>query len=223
MAGFIQGNSADAGTVSSTTLAYNGAVTAGSTLVVVARYGGAADNLTSISDSVNGAWSQFPVRQVDSNIGVLYMAFFVNTTTGTPTVTINFSAAASLRWSVLEYGPCATTNVLDVSNAVNIDVGTGSPATAQITTTNANDILVSGLATNVGSGTVSEGAGFTQRFSVATSKLVVSDQTVAATGTYNDAYTDTLVTETYISGIISLKVAGGAAAKPFPPFQLGVG
>jgi hypothetical protein len=97
-------------------------------------------------------------------------------------VSVSFSTAAvypDIR--ILEYGGIATTGALDVAAS-----GSGTStlsASAAITTTNANDLLVG--ANLVLTGTTGPGAGFTQRLITNPDGDIAEDRVVTATGSFS--------------------------------------
>src|SRR6516162_4596010 len=97
MVAFVQSRSASPGSSTSTSLAYNSAVTAGDTLVVFVRAGAAISGV-SVSDSVNGAWTSAINTDTvgDSHI----VGYFQNTASGTPTVTVSWTTSGSIRLGI---------------------------------------------------------------------------------------------------------------------------
>jgi hypothetical protein len=226
---FVQGKTADAGSVSSTTLKFTNPVAAGNCLVTIVRYGSSTDNFTSIADDTNaGNWAAPVVNQNDSLGGDrLYVAVRPNTLSGTPTVTVTFSASSTVRWMIAEYSLIVSASAVDVSPST--DQGAAAlMATQAATTTIANDILLGVIQTgNSGANlTVTDDAAFTNRLSVITSGgnnnvLDLSDRAVTTATTYSATWTLSLADFT-ATAIVALKTTG-STTKPYPPFQLGVG
>lgn len=225
-AGFVQGKCLDAGSVSSSTLTFNSAVTAGNLLYAVVRYGSATDNYTSVADNVNaGNWTK-QLTQVETTDGhTLYMVIKPNTGSGTPTVTVTFSVAATVRYCIAEYSGLATSTPVDAQGSVDKTVGCTSCAGPSVTTTNANDTLITGLATsNITNETASSSAGWTDEIKCcgANVNIAISDQTVSVTGAYQDTYSIGPVGDTIAIGTIALKLAAVPAGTPTRSL-LGVG
>lgn len=211
---FVQKNQVDSGSTTSATLAYSGAVTAGNLLLAIIRYSSTANNLTSVSDNVNvGNWTVL-TTQVESTGGeTLYIAYKANTLGGTPTVTAAFSAAATVRWIIAEYGNIVSSNVVDSSLSQDNTTVTTSPSTPQITTATQNVTLVTALcSTNNTTGLTVTDNLFTSRAQVVgfSSNIVVtlSDSDVTATGSYSETYTLNVADAT-ATAIVAFKSPGG--------------
>jgi hypothetical protein len=219
-------NSADAGSVSSTTLAYLAAVTANHTLWTGVRYGGTTDNYSSVSDNVNaGNWTKHDVQNETTGGGCwAYYAQKPQTGAGTPTVTIIFTSAATVRWAIAE-DTANLASPVDVSATADQGTSAGTVAGASVATANATDSMIAIFALQNGTGISGDSAGWTNRFAVPSAgaaKLYISTMDVTSTNTYSDTLTAT-ATEAASSIIVALKQPGGAAVLPYPPFQLVVG
>src|SRR5579859_2939468 len=130
MAGFLQGNKKTASGISSTTLAYTSAVTAGSTLVAcvsAANTAGAAG-----SDSVNGSWTTIKNISTSGAANDGWMGYKPNTGSGTPTVTYSQTNQDSIGLTILEEGGVQTAS-LDQSSSN--ETTSATPAATTITTT----------------------------------------------------------------------------------------
>jgi len=195
---FIQGISADVASTTTTTLTFPGAVTPGSLLHVSVRAGASAsDTMTVCSDSVNGSYTPAHSPVLNATHCRVYDLHFPNTAAGTPIVTITFSSATSLRWSISELGEIATTSPLDqVASGIDTTAGT-TVTTDTINTTVADIILLSHFAGSgaFGSDPGTNDTGWTRRFSVPNGggadglKHAVSTRVVASAAAYNDILT----------------------------------
>ena len=54
---WVQGTTKDAGSVTTSTLAYGSNVVAGNTLLIALRQGGTGGNTVTVSDNLNGNWT----------------------------------------------------------------------------------------------------------------------------------------------------------------------
>lgn len=132
-------------------------------------------------------------------------------------VTVTFSAAINSIVIFAEYQGLATSSVIDgevAANGVSTALNSGN-----LTTTNANDLLVGGLfVTSSGGGTLSPGAGFTLEVNNAsTSHRGLEDRNVTATGPYA-ATASYSSSQTWIAYLLALKrttSSGGRAPTQF--------
>ena len=222
-------NSADTTGAGNHTLTYPGSCSSTSTLIAIARSGGASTN--TLSDPTNGTWSTNAAIPTTgfADIGgdTLYFAFFQNNASGSAlTVTLNQSAATSLRWAIAEITGCATTSVLD-GIAVQQQNGVIHPASANITTTNANDLFVAFFEAGTAGAAVGENfagsnpaTGWINLFNVATGKLVVSYQVVSATQTNANETWDCSAggTDNFATSTVAFKQGSGAPPPATPSF-----
>lgn len=197
--------------VTTTTVAFPAAVSAGDLLVAVVRTGTAAA-VSSISDSVNGAWTV--LAAVANGAGEDFVAYFVNSGAGTPTVTVNFGAASSPQISIAAFSNVLTASPLDQTGAGATGASGTSLAADSVTTTHANEIVI---------GFFSQGA--TETFSQSgawaivsgngtpTARSVIVYQEVTSTGTYQPAVTSNS-SAAWIGQTLSFQQAGGASFDP---------
>ncbi len=188
-------------TGASTTLAFSGAVAAGSTLVAGGfDYSGGSPASPSISDSVNGAWTvqRYYHALTDVNIEV-WLATKENTAAGTPTVTWDPSGSADMGgWFIAEITGVDAASV-DVVPAANKTVTTTQPFIASGTLAQANEILIAvmtgiteqGVVAIAGDGTyteiVNQGNNATSQMGQAQYKIVASTSSDTADWTITDA------------------------------------
>ncbi len=169
---FVSGSFAQhefAGSPSDRTLAYAQAVSAGSLLVAVIGTFTAGITLT-VSDSVNGAWTQAGSYSVgtdtNSRISIWY---FENSGAGTPTLTVAVSSTVYVSLALHEYTGCLTSGALR-STVTNTEAGSATTsATTGTCTATAGDLVV---------------AGYCQGSALVISNTVASPFTIRADGIY---------------------------------------
>jgi hypothetical protein len=132
-------------------VAYAGAVTSGNTLIAFIATEGVGASIT-ISDSVNGSWTEITGAYVShTGFGTASAFVFNNTGAGTPTVTATATGFNGV-WralQVFEVAGAADTGPINVANTAQ---GASSVPSVSFTTTNANAL---GLAFAHVAGTVS--------------------------------------------------------------------
>lgn len=204
---FIQGIGHDAGTVSSDTLTFTSSVTAGSTLVLAIRRSVGSDDLTSVSDNINGSWTR-KLGQVESVGGhYLHIFTFENSAAGSITVTITFSNSILTRWAIAEY---KSKGVDGVCLGSDISSTTATPSTANKTTKYTTETLISIYIPDTTSSTIVENesgsspTNWQNRINVGTGALVWSDVRVTAAGTYGETWNQG-TGSTYATAILALK------------------
>jgi len=179
----VQHTGKDAGTTTTSTLAFPSANTAGNFVAVVIR-GGNTGQVFTVSDSRNNVYRKaFQFNEsLDPTSVALYYA--ENVAGGSNTVTVSDTlAGGTLRFSIFEYSGVATTGSLDGTplNAEGRAIAIASPS---ITTTTAGDLILGVIATSDGA-TVTAGGAFTVQDVVPAapnSKLAVQDLKQAAAG-----------------------------------------
>jgi uncharacterized repeat protein (TIGR01451 family) len=178
----------DAGTTSSSTLAFPAANTAGNWIGVIIRAAQTGQVFT-VSDTRNNTYRR--AVQYNETVDRTTLAIFYaeNIAGGANTVTVSDSLGGTLRFAIVEYAGVALTNSLDVTTAAQ---GTGTAMSSGTMTTTANNDLVLGLLSTADAATFTAGAGFViqERVPAApNSKLAVEDRiqptagAIAATGT----------------------------------------
>jgi hypothetical protein len=215
----------NAASVSSFTATYASAVAGGNLLFAVIRLGSTNAGLT-ISDNVNaGNWTQAFLTHDTTNARWLGLFYKENTAAGTPIVTASWTGVdASIKGlNVYEYRGLATSSSIDGNNSA-VTASTTTPASGDITTTNASDLLIGAFSfsTNATDTVTSESTGFTQQHddtigTAAHDHLHVADQIVASTGIYQ--YQPTISgAQICVIGIAAFKAAAasGGIAPPVP-------
>lgn len=173
----------------SPTIAFPGAVNAGSFLVLVIRNG--ADETTTVSsvtDSVNGGtWTLFdgPIDHPSSTLRS-WCYYKENTGAGTPTVTINLSTSIAVYAAVAEFRGVPTSSVIDASATTATTASGTSHATNNVSATQAGAVI-SLLALNA-TGTVTPQTGETDVTAESTRAHILFE-THAGAGTYSHSVT----------------------------------
>lgn len=183
---FVQVNSATPqSSVSSVSVAFTKAQTAGNLSVVVVGWNDSTATVASVTDSSGNVYSQAQTPTVVTGLlsqTIYYAKNIAAAKANSNTVTVQFnSAAVNADIRILEYAGLDTTNPLDWAAA-----GSGNSKTsssASITTTNASDLLIG--ANMVFTGTSGAGTGFTKRIITVPDSDIVEDRVVTATGSYN--------------------------------------
>ncbi len=182
---YVQGNTFVSAGTTSGGVAFSGANSSGSVLLVAARIGSITSTV-GCSDSVNGSYGAALLsRQQTTDGHTAYLFAFPNCASGTPTVTVTSSISASMRFCILEYSGAAASSILDVSNSAQ---GTGTAiASGTATTTNAGDLNF-GVSTGDGGpthtpGNMGTGSTATTRQSIST-YVYAFDTLPGATGSY---------------------------------------
>jgi hypothetical protein len=167
------------------TITYNNAQTAGNLNVVAVGWNDATSTVSSVVDSKGNTY----VRAVGPTVkagfatqSIYYAKSIVAAAAGTNVVTVAFNQAAAFPdIRIGEYSGVDPVNPVDVTVA-----STGSSITTNsgsLTTTNANDLLVA--ANLVESLTISAGTGFTNRGITVPDGDILEDRTVTSVGTYS--------------------------------------
>lgn len=136
--------------VTTMTYQYPSVVTAGNLLVcaAISNSGGTTTNTCTVSDSVNGAWTQITlVRENTSSDLALFLFYFPNTGAGQPTLTVTTNHASALYLHVAEVSGAATASPSDGSGIGQASTGTTMSASS-FTTTQADFIYCAALPLN---------------------------------------------------------------------------
>jgi hypothetical protein len=186
---YLQGTSAtQTGTLSSASLLYPGAETAGDLNIVVVNWGNAPAGVTVTDTSGNAYGRQGSVLAVPASVtggvAAFQAVFFAKNIAGATsnTVTATFSTpvtGAELR--VLEYHGIDINSPVDVVTSA---FGTGTTADGGWVTTNSGNELLLGITSAPAAGD-GPGAGYVARFSDSSQAGVVEDQFVASPGAYH--------------------------------------
>jgi hypothetical protein len=180
---YIQGSSgAPAATGSSVGVSYINAQTAGDLNVIIVGWSNPAAAVSSVSDTAGNSYSLAVAASGVSGLQSIYYAG--NIGAGNNQVTVAFTAppgTGDIR--IAEYSGLDVTSPLD-PGVVSSLTGSGSLASAGwVTTTNPNDLLISG--DYASAGTVAPGSGYTERLLTPPLNNILQDRTVNRTDAYS--------------------------------------
>lgn len=201
----------------------------GSTFVVLLAFNNST-TFTSIADTINGSasgntWTQIGTEPSIS--GGKFRAYYCQNGNGgtNHVVTVTVGAATAITALMVEVTGVVTTSVTDGTSAFTLD--SSSPFTsANVTTANANDVLVAGVMGDSGSNpathaisSASPSSGWTIQTSTEETNGAsfwvgcMATQTVSATGTYNGGFTESGATNGNVL-LVALKLSSAAADQP---------
>src|SRR5947207_2086339 len=173
--------------------------TAGNVLIMVG--GTSTGSLSGVSGGGVGNWFKAQSSTTNTHIEIWYGAVDVATLTSSTPVTITAATAGGMWMTLMEWNGVSLT--IDKSAA---QAGTSSPASApSITTTNASDLVILGIADNIGNtfGSPSTGS-WTALTAVTTPEAQTTWYSIAAaTATFNPTVTETA--NTWDAAIAALK------------------
>ena len=182
---FVQGAyNAPQGSSGSVAATFPAPQTAGNLNVLILGWNDTTAIISSVTDSAGNAYdlAAGPTKQSANVTQLIYYARSILANSGeNNTVTVTFNIPASypdLR--ILEYAGADSADPLDVGAGAS---GTSATASASLSTTNANDLIVAG--DYIQSITPNGGAGFTVRMITKPNSDIVEDESVSATGTYS--------------------------------------
>lgn len=178
----VQSTGKDAGSVSSTTMAFASNVTAGSAIIASSRLSSGTATMT-CSDNVNAGNYAADKTFADATNGItLCVQSKLNAGAGATTVTFTPSATTTVRLIIDEFSGIATSSALD-QTATGGPTGSTSPSTSSVTTTQANELLFALITTSNSFGGFTAGSGYTLDQTIA-SKFYSEYQVVSSTGSY---------------------------------------
>jgi uncharacterized repeat protein (TIGR01451 family) len=210
----VQHTGKDAGTTTSSTLAFTANNTAGNFIAVAVRAGNVGQSIT-VTDTRGNTYR----RAIQANAildGVTLAVYYAEAiAAGANTVTVSDTlSGGTLRFAIFEYAGVATSSSLD-GTPVSAE-GTGTALSSGTTTTTAGGDLVLGVFSSSDPATFTAGSGATiqERVPVApNAKLAVQDQfpsgigPVAATATISPS-------QAWAAAVAAFKAAGAAPAVP---------
>ncbi len=177
--GLVQHASKDAGTTTSSSLAFSSNTTAGNWIAVCIRAGKSNQVLT-VTDSQGNTYHpavQLNVTVDTPNGNTLGIFYAENIKGGANTVTVSDTILGTLRFAILEYSGVATANSLDVTVAAQ---GTNtSPNSGNAPTATANGDLLLGAMVSADPANFAPGSGYAAEERVPAepnTKLLVEDQ-----------------------------------------------
>jgi hypothetical protein len=203
----------DAGTTTTSTLAFPGANTVGNFIAVVIRGGLSNSQVFSVKDSNSNAYKQ-AVQLGSSGSAVTSAIYYAeNIAGGANTITVTMTVSGPLRFAILEYSGVATANSPDAVAAASAT--STSPNSGNLTMTVSGDLLLGEVAT-ADSTTFTGGAGFAVRDFVPAepnTKLITEDQIQAMAGTVSASATLN-PSSNWAALLAAFKPAGGVAGTP---------
>ena len=206
----VQHISRDAGTVTSSTLAFAANNTAGNWIGVAIRAGRTGQAFV-VSDSRGNTYRsavQFNVT-VDTPAGDTLAIFYAeNVSGGANTITVSQSTSTTLRFAILEYRGIATSNSLD--RAIAAQGTSTAPDSGTVTTTAAGDLLLGAIVTANGASPTA-GSGYTAEDRVPAApgtKLFIEDRIQATAGTAA-ANASLSASDRWASALTAFKAATG--------------
>jgi hypothetical protein len=204
----IQHMSKDAGTTNSSTLAFLSNNTAGNWIGVCIRAGAVNETFT-VTDSRGNTYHkaiQFSETVDGNSFGIYYAE---NIAGGANRVTVSDTAAATLRFAILEYSGVATSGSLDVFAAT--QGASATPNSGVTAMTAANGELLLGAIMTGNPATFTAGSGYMIEESVPAepgTKLIAEDQIQATAGAATASAT-LGTAEFWAAGIAAFKAANG--------------
>jgi hypothetical protein len=203
----VQHASKDAGTATSTTLAFTANNTTGNWIGVVIR-AGALNEVFTITDTKGNTYHK-AVQFNQTTDGFTYGIFYAeNVASGANTVSVFDSASGTLRLAILEYSGVATSGSLD---AITSAQGHSAAPSSGSAATTANGELLLGAVMTGASQVFTAGTGNRMEESVPAepgTKLVIEDQIQASAGTFS-ANVSTGTADDWAAGFAAFKPLGG--------------
>jgi IPT/TIG domain len=201
----------DAGTTTSSTLAFPASNTAGNWIAVAIRAGRSGQVFT-VTDTRGNTYKQavqFNVTVDTPNGDTLGVFYAENIAAGANTVTVSDSISGNtLRFAILEYSGVATANSLDVTAVAQ---GVSTVANSGSATTTASGDLLFGAFLTSDPATFTAGSGYTIRDTVPAApntKLVTEDQIQSAAGAAS-AGASLSVSDKWGAGLAAFKAGVG--------------
>lgn len=213
------------GSATTIALTLSSAVNSGDLILCFTSYGSASQVLSTMADSVNGAYTQIATGSpVSGNSSSQYVHYFLNSSAGTPTITFTTdgTSVGSRFMTCVVYENVLALGFNVSAGQAQTNPGTGADAVssgATAATAEANEMAICGSTLNNGSPTLTVGTILTwvQRDNDAGSGSVMgvsevvipASATVTCTWTTNSASADSLTQVAVFKGTAS----GGGAAR----------
>src|SRR5215469_3080629 len=203
----------DAGTTTTSALAFSGANTVGNFIAVVIRGGLSNSQVFTVKDSLGNTYKQ-AVQLGSSGSAVTSAIYYAeNIKAGANTITVTMTVSGPLRFDILEYSGVATSNSLDVTASATAT--STSPNSGSATTTGSGELLLGEVAI-ADTSAFTAGPGYTIRDFIPVepnTKLIVEDQIQAAAGTAS-ASASMNPSSNWAALLAAFKPAGGVAGGP---------
>jgi hypothetical protein len=221
---YVQNNNGSFNSTSGT-ISFLSAVTAADTLFccVSPINTSSAAYTIGVSDNINGPWTQagafFDAFNCQANL-----FYFPNAAAGSPTITITSSTSATIGLGIIEYSGLATASPIDVTPTGTATTSGASFPCPNVTTTNANDLILACLAYGGNQGTTTVGGAYTLRFTNSTDAVMFGEQIVSSATTYTGAtFTITFSGSPGFGITSSWKALGGTTPSVALDFTPGAG
>jgi Concanavalin A-like lectin/glucanases superfamily/Chitobiase/beta-hexosaminidase C-terminal domain/IPT/TIG domain/Fibronectin type III domain len=214
---FVQGNYATPQTASSSvSVTYTAAQGAGDLNVVVVGWNDSTNTVSSVTDTKGNVYTPAvgptTISGVESQ-SIYYAKNIAAATAGANVVNVTYSGAAAYPdIRILEYAGVDPNTPIDVVSASTGDSTTS--ASAAVTTTNANDLLVGGNI--VQTHTTAAGSGYASRMITSPDGDIVEDRIVTATGSYSASATLNPAAQ-WIMQMVAFRSAGSGGGDTTPP------
>ena len=216
------GTAAFSPVTSLTTAAPAGNTTTGSTFVIMVFTGGTVAASTPVQDSFSNTYTLKASAAVIFGAQHVYCYVCPNGTGGAShTATVNFSASASGGIFFAEVTGAATSSY-DTSGTISNNGAGATQSGASVTTTNANDLILSMLCTNGTGDTITDSTGWNQIIESmgfgagGAANGALSYIVESATGTYSDTYGISGASDATGGVTVALKAGSGGGSVQIP-------
>ena len=166
-------------------------VTSGNLIVVYARHSNAGDSFTSVTDGQGNTYTTHVTELYDtSDTTTLYGLSAIATSTGSLTVTCNFSVDATSRTGcgIAEFSGTFSACRLDQSTSTSQLTGT-AVSSGNVTTTVADALLFGGMGYAGAGGPVTAGTGYSNLIEDTTGRFALESKIVSGTVTDDADFT----------------------------------
>ena len=194
-------------------------VTAGSTLAaIVYQYNNANDRTYSVSDDINGAWTQAAAAYSAADVCASVLSYFVGSASGTVTITISSNVnVADVYAVVVELTEC---EFVDSSSVLSASASTTHYCAASGKLDSAGDALIfSGGILHASGGTITPTTGFTTLFVELEGLAQYKSSDAGFTDERSEYSSSTARREFTVSALF--ETTGGGSALPIILQQLG--
>jgi hypothetical protein len=213
----VQHANKNAGTVTSTTLAYPSNVAAGDLLLVVVRSGGTTGLPFTVSDTLGNTWTGL-TSNTFSGTGSTQIWWAISNGAGANTVTVGLNASNTLRIAIYGYSGAASSSPVDVENNSNT-AASGNASAVSITPARDGELVIAFVATSAGT-TATAGANFALEDQVpaAPSSQLITQDWIQGTATATTGPMTITGGVAWMEGIAAFKAApaSGGIAPPVP-------
>jgi hypothetical protein len=176
--------------------------TMGDMLVIYLAPGSAQPGTVTIVDSQGNVYVPASSTIASGQCGMTEEFFYAaNIAGGTDTITASMTGSGGMALTVMEYSGVATSNPVDAqASASQGGCSSSTPSSANLATTNANELIVSGAVISVPGLAWTAGSGYALRTG-ANSEVAVEDQIAPAAGSYTASFTLSAPTNAIVSAV----------------------